>query len=305
MQLRSVDLNLLVVLDAVLAEGSVQGAAKRLALSPSATSHAMARLREQFGDPLLVRAGRQMVPTARAEALRGPLREVLQRTEGLFRPPGAVEPSTVQRALRVVTTDYVELVLMPSLSARFAREAPGIDLHTSRGRDDFARWLRDGRADLAIGVFYDAAAPGLADLAREELFSERFVCVVRADHPVVEAGLDLEAYTALHHVLVSPGGGTTGIVDQLLEARGLGRRVARTTPSFLAAPRLVTGTDYVLTLSERLARSLAPALGLAILAPPIELPSFTISLVWHERWSADPVHRWLRGQVRDLSAQAR
>jgi len=300
MQLSSVDLNLLVVLDAVLAEGSVKQAARRVNLSPSATSHALGRLRELFDDPLLVRAGRRLVPTARGEALRGPVRAMLQAAEGLFQPVGPVRPATVRRAVRLVTTDYLELVLVAPLSAALAAEAPGIELHTRRARASLAGWLREGRADLAMGVVGELAA----DLHREPLFTERFVCLVRQDHPVVLGGLDLDTFCALDHVLVAPGGGTSGVVDQLLAAQGRSRRVVRTVPEFLVAPQLVQGTDYVLTIAERLARAVADRLGLAVVPPPLELPRFTLSMVWHERWEADPVHAWLRGRVRELAERA-
>lgn len=293
MQLSGIDLNLLVVLDALLHTRSVKEAAARVALSPSATSHALGRLRELFGDPLLIRAGRRLVLSARAEALQPAVRAALDAVGGVFSEEAPADPAALQRRFTVVTTDYVELALMQPLGAELAVVAPGVDLYSRRAQGAVVDELRRGTADLAVGVH--AAVP--PDVSRVPLFRERFVCLVRDDHPVLAEGLTLDAYCALRHVLISPKADGRGVVDAKLEALGRSRRVARTVASFLAAPHMILGTDFVLTVASRLAERIAPFLGLAILEPPLELPGFAVSLLWHQRAERDGGSVWLRGRV--------
>lgn len=295
MQLSGVDLNLLVVLDALLETRSVKRAAARVSLSPSATSHALARLRDLLGDPVLVRAGRQMVLTGRAEVIRPRVRRLLEETGALLRFEEELEPATLRRSFRVASTDYAERVIVLPLSDALAAIAPGVDLLSRALGVDVVERLRAADYELAIGVFFDLPA----DIERETLLHEDFVCLFRRGHPALRRELTAERYAALGHVLIAPRGVPRGIVDVYLERRGLARRVARTVSSFEVAPYLVAETDYVLTLPARVARRLAPELELVIREPPLELPGFDLAVLWHRRLSGDAAHAWLREQIRE------
>ena len=294
MHLTGVDLNLLVVLDAVLETRSVKSAAARVSLSPSATSHALARLRELLGDPILVRAGRQMVPTPRAEALAPRVRRLLEETRAVLRFDEALEPATLRRSFRIAATDYAERVVVSRASSALANAAPGVDLLSRALGSDVVDRLRGSDYEMAVGVFLDLPA----DIERETLLHEEFVCLLRRGHPALDGPLTIDVYAGLAHVLVAPRGLPRGIVDVHLERRGRSRRVARTVAGFDVAPLLIAETDYVLTLPARVAHRLAPELDLEIREPPVELPGFDLDLVWHRRLTDDAAHAWIRERIR-------
>ncbi len=286
---------MLVVLNALLETQSVKLAAGRLSLSPSATSHALGRLREAIGDPILVRAGRTLVLTPRGERLRPQLARVLEDVQSLLVDAAEIDPASLRRAFRISTTDYGDRVVLVPLGARLHRLAPGVDLYGSRSTRLEAD-IREGRCDLGVGVL--SGPP--PDVEVEDLFEERFVCLLRKDHPAAQRRLTLRRYAALDHVLVAPGGTPRGVADRVLEEHGLHRRVARTVASFVVAPRLVCNSDYVLTLAERLARPMAAELGLVVVDAPEPMGGFTVKMAWHRRTESDPAHSWLRDQVRTL-----
>jgi len=292
------DLNLLVALRALLAEQHVTRAAARVGLTQPAMSHALARLRIVLGDPLLVRTRSGMTLTPRAKKLIVPLDRIFADVAELVAPPEPFDPARSMRTFRVATTDYVELVLMPAVLSRLWREAPNVNVHLRtfgvRALDD----LEDDRIDVALGPL--AVSGGTSKQVRfQRLFAERFVCVVRQDHPSVGRRLSLEQLLGLPHALITPGGSAGGVVDTALAKLGKRRRVVVEVPHFLVAPFLVEKTDVILTLAERVARTLAPVVRLRTLAPPRELalPGFDISLVWHERHQTDPAHIWFRSLV--------
>lgn len=297
------DLNLLIALDALLQEQNVSRAARRIGLSTPATSHALARLRAQLGDPLLVRAGQRMVATPRAADLRERVHAALAEALALLAPPPPSDPRTLARTFRLTASDHLLTIMGPALD-RLVRAAPEVTLHVAPSdRDEPAR-LRDGTLDLAIGVYdYTPYSELPTDLRIQQLFEDRFVCVVRAGHPRVGRTLTLAQYAALDHVQVAPRGTTGGYVDELLAAHGLRRRIGRAVPYFLAALALVAETDYILTISLRLARRLAPRLGLRMIAPPraLGLEPYTIAQLWHPRNDRDAAHRWLREAVADAA----
>jgi len=293
-QLSGIDLNLLVVLDALLDTRSVKLAARRVALSPSAASHALARLRHLLGDPILVRVGRELVPSPRAGRLRGELRSVLDGVERLLGPE-EVEPARLRRRFTIACSDYAELVVLPALSRRIAKLAPGVDLQTRPAGADPVAALRAGDCELFVGV----CRVSHRDVGREPLFDDDFVCVLRRGHPALRRRWTAEAFAALEHVLVAPTGEPRGVVDLALGKRGLARRVARTCTTSSSAPRLVAGSDYVLTLSARIARELAAPLGLVLRRPPLDLPRFTIAQAWHRGLDGDRALDWLRTAVAD------
>lgn len=297
------DLNLLIALDALLQEQNVSRAARRIGLSTPAASHALARLRAQLGDPLLVRAGQRMVPTPRALDLRDRVHAAVAETLALLAPPPAGDPRALSRTFRVTASDHLLTVMGPALDRRVAA-APGVALHVIPGdRDEPAR-LRDGTVDLAIGVYDYAPYSELpTDLRIQQLFEDRFVCVARAGHPGIGRTLSLAQYAGLGHVQVAPRGAPGGYVDELLARHGLRRRIARAVPYFLAALALVAETDYLLTTSLRLARRLAPRFGLRMVAPPraLGLEPYAIAQLWHPRNDRDAAHRWLREAVADAA----
>jgi len=306
--LAALDLNLLLLLDALLHDPHLTRAAAVVGLSQSAASHALARLRAHLGDPLLVRDRARLVPTPRAESLREPLARALEALALALSPPAAFDPATSRRRFVIAAADYAQLVALPPLVARLASEAPGIDLVARDiGAAPFSESLAAGDFDLAIGPPASVrtktpagATPGA--IRERRLFTERFVCVVRAGHPRVGRRLDLDTFVALPHAFVAPRGTAGGIVDDVLAERGLSRRVSLMVQSFLVAPWAVASSDLVITLAERLARafqSQVPA-ALRVLEPPLPLPRFTMSMLWHDRAHDDAGHRWLRKLLVDV-----
>jgi DNA-binding transcriptional LysR family regulator len=299
--LGSLDLNLIVALDALLEERSVTRAAARIGITQSAMSHALARLRAVTGDELLVRANRGMVPTLRAETLAVPVRRALDLVASALRSPQAFDPKTARQTVRITTSDFGEITLLPKIVARLAAEAPGIDLRVGAYRETAAGLLGSGVADLVIApVTPHDEAPGIF---AKKLFDETFVCVVRRGHPLARKKLTLSRYAAASHALISPSGREGSFVDDALARLGLTRRVAVTVPHFLVAPHIVAGSDLVLTLASRIATTLAKPLGLALLRPPLELrlEGFRMSMLWHERTHADPGQSWVRELFSDVA----
>jgi DNA-binding transcriptional LysR family regulator len=296
--LESSDLSALATLDALLQESSVSRAARRLGLSTPAVSHALARLRERFDDPLLVRAGKSMVLTPRAEVLRPQVRDAIAVASRVFEASGEMEPSELERTFTLSTTDYVLSVFGRALDERVRREAPGVRLRFLPNALDDADRLRRGDSDLAVGIYGDLPP----ELKTRTLFTERLVCVVRKGHPTVKKRLTLREFVKLEHVQVAPRGRPGGYVDELLEARGLERRVARAVPFFHTALEMAATSDYVLTISERIAKATSAALGLVVHEPPLPLEPFALSMVWHPRFDGDQAHKWLRQQLVEVTA---
>jgi DNA-binding transcriptional LysR family regulator len=289
------DLNLLFALDALLAERSVTRAAARIGITQSAASHALARLRTLTGDKLLVRGRDGMIPTVRAEAMGAPLRQALENIKGTLSPPQAFEPKTARMRIFIGTSDYAELVLLPGIMARLGREAPGVELRVVALRADLESDLASGKLDVVLmPPVPSEEGPSINYL---QVLSERFVCVARRDHPLAKKkALTLSRFAAASHALISPWGMEGGLVDDALARLGLQRRVTVALPHAMVAPHVVASSDLLLTMPERVARVLAPALGLVIFEPPTELrlTGFTISMLWHERTDGDPARRWLR-----------
>lgn len=288
--MESKDLGLLLTLDALLQEANVTLAARRLGLSTPAASHALARIRERLGDPLLVRSGRSMALTPRAEALRPLVRSLVEEAARVLSPPGPLDPRTLERAFTIFATDHAVLVLGPVLDRLVARDAPSVSLRFLPSVVDDWTHLRDGTADLAICL--PGAFP--PEYRTQQLFEERFVCVVRRDHPRARRRLTLDGYLSLDHIVVAPLGRPSQI-DAVLAARGHTRRIRRVVPYFATALHLVAKSDYILTVSESAARSVADTLPIALLEPPLALPPYALHLLWHPRLDEEPANRWLRG----------
>lgn len=300
-ELRDLDLNLLPALHALLQEHSVTRAAARMGLSTPAMSQTLSRLRTALGDPLLVRAGRGMVPSPRAESLRPRVEAVLRGVGALLDPGDEFTPATSTRAFRVLASDYVVLALGVALDQLVSREAPDVGLRLMPNTQRDSERVRQGEADLAIGVFH-----GLPPEVRiRKLFEERLVCVVRDDHPGVRQRLSVEQYTAMRHIQVAPRGRPGGLVDDVLARKGRSRQVVRQVPFFFAGLVLASRSDYVLTLPRRLAVAMAARFGLRILALPLGLGRYAVSQIWHPRHDADAGHRWLRGRIVAACAETR
>jgi DNA-binding transcriptional LysR family regulator len=296
MDVRAVDLNLLVALDALLAERNVTRAAARLKLSQSAMSATLARLRMLFGDPLLLRAAGGMLPTSKGAELAAPVRQVLGEIGRIVAQPGTFDPAGAERTFTIAASDYVEYAILPRLVDFLEARAPRARLAV-RPMDFGAvgRHLEAGEIDL--GILGAAFAPPSA--RSRPLFVERFVCVVRRGHPGVAERLTLDDYCALDHVLVSPFGGTfTAPADDALAALGRTRHVRLSVPHFLLVAEILTRSDMIAVLPERLARGYGERL--RVFELPFELAPFTIMAVWHERTHRDPALAWLRQSLADL-----
>lgn len=288
------DLNLLVALDALLAEGSVVGAAARLGLSASAMSRTLARLREATGDPLLVRAGRSLVPTPRADELRDRAARLVADARDALRPAAALDLSRLEATFTLRTSDGFVDNFGAALLARIARDAPGVRLRFIPKLDRDTAVLRDGRVDLDTGVVGPATDP---EVRASALFRDRFVGVVRSGHPLGRGPITPERYAGQGHVLGPRGPGRRGPIDDALAALGLERRVAVVVTGFAAALALVRGSDLVAAVPER--HTAAMRDGLFAFALPFATPEVMVSMLWHPRRDADPAHRWLRGCVRE------
>jgi DNA-binding transcriptional LysR family regulator len=309
-QLAGFDLNLLVAFDALARERSVTRAAARLGVTQSAVSHALRRLRELLGDPLLVRSGNGMALTPHAESLVVPVRGGLITLSRALSGPAEFEPGRARRGFVLASIDLFDVLVVPALLARVRREAPGIDLSVvAAGDRRLAEPLATGEVDAAI-VPQQQAPQGTAQaeaggLIRKTLFRDRFVCLLRADHPALavarkrgrgaaQKGLSLETYLACSHALISSSATGRGLVDERLAAQGRTRRIALRIPHFYSALAIVAQSDLVLTGPEALVSLAAPEMNVVALPVPIELPDPCINLVWHERFGNDPGHRWLR-----------
>ena len=289
------DLKLLLTLDALLAEGSVTRAARRLGVSQPALSAQLARLRAMFGDPMFVMSGRRMVPTTRAEAVREPLRRLLRDVEGLVRDHADFDPATAVETFRLSGTDYVHAVVSCGLIDRLRGVAPGLRVALMPFDSDRV-WqdLESGRLDASIVTTFVVLNQAKARF----LLREEFVLVQRKGHPRGSAPPGVADFCTLDHVLISPeGGGFFGAVDQALEKLGHARRVVVSLPSFLLAPAVIGATDLVCVLPRRVAQAYAASLD--ILPLPFAVTGFDLQLIWHPRRQHDPAHVWFRNQLAD------
>ena len=292
----SLDLNLLVALDVLLEEQSVQGAAHRLHLSEPAMSRTLGRIRKALGDPVLVRAGRKMVPTPRALAVRAEVSAVVERARALFAPGRDTDLGTVSRTLTIIGHDYFPALYGAQLLARAAAEAPGIRVRFLAESHVDTPYLRQGTADLEIGVV-DSTAP---EVHVEKLHEDRMVGVVRAGHPLLEGELTPERFAVeADHLIVSRRGKMHGPADARLAELGLKRRVVATVGTFPASLFVVRDTDLVGMISLS-SVPIAHSLGLVIFEVPLQLPGLEVGLAWHPRHGADPAHAWLRATIREL-----
>lgn len=295
MNINSVDLNLLRTLDVLLAEHNVTRAAQRLNLSQPSISVQLGRLREIFGDPLLLPGPRGMLPTARADALREPLRQALDALASAVSPVSEFDPAKADNIWRIAATDYTEsAIVLPALSAlRTAAPATRLamlEMNPTR----FEKQAEQGEVDL---IFHTReGAP--QQLHQRLLFSERYVLAGRLNHPLLRRKPTLAQFCKMEQVIVSPdGGGFNGATDAALAEKGLARRVVLSVPHFLFMLQVITRTDLVAVLPEKL---VAQAGALQVVEPPVAVPGFDILMLWHERLHRDPSHIWLRQHIMNM-----
>ncbi|HEX2831378.1 MAG TPA: LysR family transcriptional regulator [Thermoanaerobaculia bacterium] len=294
------DFNLLLTLDAVLAEESVARAARQLNLSPSAMSRALARLRETTGDPLLVRAGRGLVPTPRALELRERVRQVVQEAGVILRPAETMNLAQLVRTFTLRTREGFVENFGAALIARVAAEAPGVRLRFVLKPDKESTSLRDGSVDLETGVVGTITSP---EVRTHGLFRDRFVGVVRMGNPLSNDEISPARYASGQHISVSRQGLGHGPIDDALQALGLERKITTIVGSFSAALALARASDLIASVPERHSGNLRA--GMHTFPLPVETPEITVSLLWHPRLDADPAHRWLRELVLDTCAASR
>lgn len=291
------DFNLLLTLDILLAEGSVARAARRLQLSPSAMSRALSRLRETTGDPLLVRAGRGLVPTPRALALREEVRRLVQDVQAVLRPDETLDLPRLTRTFTLRTSDGFVESFGAALFAAIAGEAPGVRLHFLQKPDKDSAPLRDGRVDLETGVIEASLGP---EVRSQALFGDRLLGVVRAGHPLCDGPITARRYAEARHVIVSRTGLEGDAVDLPFLPPGLARKVDTLVSGFSSALALARASDLIATVPERHTQNLRD--GMFSFPLPVASQVFTVSMLWHPRLDADPAHRWLRGKLRQVCA---
>jgi DNA-binding transcriptional LysR family regulator len=297
MELTDIDLNQLVLFQQLMVERRVSKVAENLGLTQPAVSNTLARLRRQFGDDLFVRTAAGMVPTPFAEQLAGPIGEALGLIHGGLNQHGRFDPASVQRTVTIGMTDIGEIVFLPDLVERLRQEAPGVSLHTVRTTaTNLREEMEAGKVDLAIGPL-----PQLkAGFFQRRLFRQRYVCLFRKGHPLDRTRLTLDDFKAAEHLVIVSAGTGHGKVDDLIRRAGVERTVRLTVPHFVSVGHILSRSDMVATVTERLADSLAAPFDLRFLAHPVDLPQVAINVFWHAKVHRSPAHLWLRGLVFDL-----
>ena len=287
--IRNVDLNLLVAFDALYDVRNVTRAAERLALTQPTVSGMLTRLRDLFGDPLFVRTQHGVLPTPRAEALCEPVKALLADVEALVAPDD-FDPASAEMTISISANDYMQHSLILPFIERLRKQAPGIRLAVMPAYiAGLAAELARGTIDLALTIpeFTDRGLP------RSLLYTERYVCVARANHPLKGRKLSLAAFCRFDHVIVSPTGGSfSGPADDALAALGAGRSVAVSLPSFHVMLETIRTDDFLALVPERLLDG--KMAGLKSFEPPVLVPDFDVIACWHRRLDADPAQRWIR-----------
>ncbi|WP_373046952.1 LysR family transcriptional regulator [Vulgatibacter sp.] len=296
------DLNLLLALEVLLEEGSVAAAARRMNLSASAMSRTLARLRETTGDPLLVRAGRDLVPTPRAAELREQVGRIVQEAESILRPAAQIDLAELSRTFTLRTGEGFVETFGPALLRRVSAEAPRVMLRFVPKLDRDSAPLRGGTVDLETGVIAKATGP---EVRAQALFRDRFVGVTRAEHPLAQGAITAERYASGQHVEVARHAAQPGVasapVDGALELLGLERQIVAIVGGFATALALVRSTDMIATVPERHTAQLRA--GMHSFPLPFRTSEMVVSLLWHPRLDADPAHRWLRRCIKDVCGQ--
>lgn len=298
--MKDADLNLLVALEVLLETQSVAESARRLGLSPSAMSRTLSRLRDATGDPLLVRSGRKLVPTPRAEDIKERIHPVVRDARQLLQPKGQVNLQTLKRIFVLRTGDGFVENFGPQINERVRQAAPKVVLQFLQKPDHRTQLNETSGIDLETGVISDETPP---DLVSQALFRDRFICAVRKGHPLTEGRLTAQRFAQCDHVDVvqhTPSAGNSGPIDRRLHLQGLERNVVMIVGSFATAIAMARQTDLVASVPDKPTSSLRS--GLVELELPFAPIEVTVSMLWHPRMDADPAHRWLRNEVRSVCA---
>lgn len=307
--LAAIDLNLFVAFDALARERNVTRAAQRMGVTQSAMSHALRRLRQVLGDELLVRGSGGMVLTPRAEALSMPVQSGLTTLARALVATASFEPKTAQRGFRLATPDLFDVLVIPPLLDRLRREAPGVDLSViALAERGLSVQLETGHVDLAVIAEMELAADAPAaltpqGLVRRVLFTDHFKCLMRSNHPALRGArgkpraLSLDAYAELPHVMVSPSGEGPGVMEDALAKHGRKRRIVLRVPHFASALAIAAKSDLVLTAPSALAQLAKDDLAVVALPRELTVASHAVQMIWHERFTKDPAHEWLRERV--------
>lgn len=301
----AVDLNLLVVLNALLEERHVTRAGERVGLSQPTTSNALRRLRAQFNDALLIRVGSRMELTPKAAELRSRLGGALDAIRSALADPEPFDPVTATARLRISASDHGMMVLLARLEAHLMVAAPNLEVEIIQfGVFDDAALLKSGELDFAVGTMVSVPPP----LRRQVLFHDEVVCLLRLDHPALEPGttpedtLRLDHFLAYPHIRVVPRRGLAGSISEALSLRRQERRIVCEMPHFLAAPFFLSESDAIAALSVRVAERFACPFGLTTRKPPVKIPAFHTDLFWHPRSEGLDAHEWVRSQIIGIGA---
>jgi DNA-binding transcriptional LysR family regulator len=298
--MKSLDMNLLTALDALLSTGSVTAAAQRMHLSPPAMSHALARLREALGDPILVRAGRKLMPTPRAVELREPVRRLVAEARELMQPGGEPQLARTRREFVVRAPEGAGIIYGVAMLRLLQQNLPLATLRFIPESDSDAMALREGRIDLDIGTVYDRGPEVQTSL----LYEQQTVGVVKAGHPLLTGRITLNRFAAQSHVAMTQRGRALGPLDSLLADAGVARRVLLTVPSTFGALLAAARSEMVACVPDLIARTVTDALGLVIFKLPVPMPVEQVVQAWHPRLDADAAHQWLRHCVASLPTTA-
>ncbi|MCA8864413.1 MULTISPECIES: LysR family transcriptional regulator [unclassified Halomonas] len=291
-KLADIDLNLLVVFDLLYQEQNTQRVALRLGITQPAVSHALKRLRVLLGDELFERTSQGLQPTPRASQLHPGIADALARVNDTLNLRDDFNPVLSERTFNLNMTDIGEIVFLPRLLQHFSQKAPGISLHTARSHNNELKYeMEEGQIDLAIGLIPQLGA----GFYQQRLFVQRYVCLMRHDHPLATGEFGLEEFCSAHHAVVVAQGTGHGIVEEQLANAGIKRPVRLTLPHFAAVPYIVSSSDLVVTVTGKLAEATCERFGLIVREHPLAFPEISINLFWHRRFHQDPGNRWLRG----------
>ncbi|RQR54579.1 LysR family transcriptional regulator [Burkholderia sp. Bp9140] len=298
-ELRRIDLNSLLTLHALLTEKHVTRAALRLHKSQPAVSHALSQLRERFDDPLLVRRQGRMELTARAQQIIEPLDDALGNLNALLATP-MFDPALARNRFRLALSDYASHLLLPGLTRHVRSVAPGVDLGVSQGsREAMLAQLLDGEIDLALGIFPERPP----EIQVEDLFGEGFVCVADSVTLPPSRNLSFDDWLSRPHVMLALRPDAVDEIDRTLAAKGIKRHIAVALPHWSVAPKLIAGTDLILTIASHALRTMPDMDALHAFRPPLALPRFSYQQAWHVRRDTDPAHRWLRSVILECGAR--
>ena len=298
-KVKEIDLHLISIFDAIMTEGSVTKAADRLAMTQSAVSNAIARMRIVWQDPLFARAGRGIQPTAKAQALWREIREPLAEIR-VAASPEPFDAATSTRAFRIAVTDYLSNAVWPLLLKHIEAHAPGIRIHAvPYTSQDTSSRLRSNDIDMCIG----GVQPLGDEIRLQRLFAERWVCAMRLDHPLANMTITEADYLQADHLLVSLSGDPVGVADAVLERMGKRRRVAATLNNFAGVPSLLLASSLICTLPAGVVHTHTLRKRIYVCDVPIKITPFECQMAWHTRNERDPAHRWLRALVVQLCAR--